>query len=228
MLHLWLIPVSVVLCIIIISLFHPQIMDPYVTYTHTATLISKRNSIPHQNVIDYRGHTHDTVYVTDIMAGNGGIIPPIDEDDTGNECSNHIQVVPENREGFWYDMNRLDDSNWYSGKLDNQFKSMLDKENHQRNNLIKSNIKNSSSRSTIEGFGNHRAPEYWNEKDYPILTSNGLDLTSSFPQDGGTGSNIYKSSNVKRLWGLFDDPIQRSDMEENLKSSTVIDHTEKQ
>ena len=32
MVNICLIPVSIVLCLIVISLFHPQIMDPYVTY----------------------------------------------------------------------------------------------------------------------------------------------------------------------------------------------------
>jgi hypothetical protein len=216
MVKICLIPFSVVLFLIVISLFHHQIMKPHVTY------------------------------------------------DVGNEYAglsyNHLNAVKD-KEGFWYDMNRLEDASWYSGKLDDEFKSMINNENNWRNNLIKSNIKrrgwkhtpetgqeglslseqksvdrlsqreSSAVPLTEEGFGNHRAPEDWNEVDYPIVTSNGINMTPSFPQNGILLNSMYKHPNVRKLWGEFDmlkpdDPIVRAmAAEQKMTSRTIVSHS---
>lgn len=299
MVKICLIPVSVVLCLIVISLFHHQIMEPYVTYDGKVIKVGPSASpsvvgskdyankswhtpggaryyraggklLPHhQDVIDHRGHSQETKYVSDVLAGNDGKIPLIEEDDVGNEYvgpSYHIPSAPsavKSKEGFWYDMNRLEDAGWYSGKLDSEFKGMLNSENEWRNNLIKSNVKkrgwkhapgtgpnalSPSERksfdrlstwgsSTIpmaeEGFGNHRAPEDWNVVDYPIVTSNGLNMTPSFPQDGSLMNSMYKHPNVRKLWGEFDmlkpdDPIVKAMEEERkTKARTTVSHAKK-
>ena len=43
----------------------------------------------------------------------------------------------------------------------------------------------------IEYFGNNRASLEWNEADYPMKTTNGLDLTPLFPQDSLFKENLY-------------------------------------
>jgi hypothetical protein len=226
MFQIWLIPVSVALCIIIISLFHPQIMEPYVPYLRSYMTWGDVSNVFHQNVIDHRGHARYTEYMSDVMFGKKRIIPPINEDNGGNEDMGPSHTTPVLvQEGFWGNMNRLEDSSWYPGKLDHQFKSMLDDEKHRHINLIKSNVKH-RLHTVSEGFGSNRAPEYWNKKDYPIVTSNGLNLTPSFPQDGVVGSNIHKSSIIKKLWGHYDDPIKR-EVEEKMTSRTLVDHKEK-
>jgi hypothetical protein len=291
MVKICLIPVSVVLCLIVISLFHPQIMEPYVTYDGKVIKVGPSASpsvvgskdyaskswhtpggaryyraggkiLPHhQDVIDHRGHSHETRYVSDVLAGNDGQIPLIEEDDVGNEYvgpSYHQPEAVKGKEGFWYDMNRLEDAGWYSGKLDEEFKGMLNNENDWRNNLIKSNVKKRGWKHTLgkepgslslvdrlsqwnsgtvplieEGFGNHRAPEDWNEVDYPIVTSNGLNMTPSFPQNGSLVNSMYKHPNVRKLWGEFDmlkpdDPIVNAmAAERKTKSRTAVSHSKK-
>jgi hypothetical protein len=217
--------------------------------------------LSHQNVINHRGHSQDTKYVSDVLAGNYGQIPLIEEDDLGNEYMSPSYHQPDTvkvKEGFWYDMNRLEDASWYSGKLDDEFKSMINNENDWRNNLIKSNVKKhgwkhtpgkgpgglslSEQKSvdrlgawtfplTEEGFGNHRAPEDWNEVDYPIVTSNGLNMTPSFSQNGSLLNSMHKHPNVRKLWGEFDmlkpdDPIVRAiAAEQKTKSRTTVSHS---
>ena len=283
MVRICLIFVNVVLCLIVISLFHPQIMEPYVTRGGNIIEVGSKDyaSKPwhtpggaryykksgqslqyHQDIIEHRGHLRDTKYVSDVLAGNDGKIPLIDEDDVGNEYpspSYHQPNDVKNKEGFWYDMNRLDDSGWYSGKLDDEFSIMLKEENNWRNNLIKSNTKRNISKKTKgslslseqkllnrlsqwdssmvplteEGFGNHRAPEDWNEVDYPIVTSNGLNMTQSFPQSENKVGSIYKHPNIMKLWGEFDmlkpdDPIINAmETEQKTTSRTTVSHSEK-
>jgi len=281
MVNICLIPVSIVLCLIVISLFHPQIMDPYVTYdgkaikdgTFIPSSVTGSNEYDsgswYQDVIDHRGHSHDTKYVSDVLAGNDGQIPIIEEENVGNEYvgpSYHIPSAPKavkGKEGFWYDMNRLEDASWYSGKLDDEFNDMLNDENDWRNNLIKSNVKNRGRKHTsetgigslslseqksgdrlsqwksstvpltVEGFGNNRAPEGWNEIDYPIVTSNGLNMTPSFPQKGSLVNSMYKHPNVLKLWGEFDmlkpdDHIVKAmAAERKTKSRTTVSHSKK-
>lgn len=265
MMQICLIPVSVVLCLIIISLFLPQIMEPYVTYDRNTInfdpsivgkdYVDKQWYTPggslyyrtdgkilqhHQDVIDHRGHSKETKYVSDVLAGNDGHIPMIDEDDTGNEYvgpSNHTPSVSEKKEGFWYDMNRLEDADWYSGKLDAEFNNMVDKENGWRNELIKTNVKKRGWGKnplgtdriplTVESFGNHRAPEGWNEVDYPIVTSNGLNMTPSFPQDGQTHGNIHKTMLIRKLWGEFDMLKQDDIFTKKITPRTSFSHIEK-
>jgi hypothetical protein len=295
MVKICLITISVVLCLIVISLFHPQIMDPYITYDGKVikarpfashSIVGSKDYaskswhtpsgaryyregckiLPHnQDVIDHRGQLQDTKYVSDVLAGNDGQIPLI-EDNGGNEYvgpSYHQPKSVENKEGFWYDMNRLEDKSWYSGKLDDEFKGMINNENDWRNNLIKSNIKrrrwkhtqgkgpgslslseqksvnrlSQKDSSTIplieEGFGNHRAPEDWNEVDYPIVTSNGLNMTPSFPQNGSLLNSMYKHTNIRKLWGEFDmlkpeDPIVNAmEAKQKMKSRTTVSHSKK-
>lgn len=267
MVKIFLIPISVVLCLIVISLFHPQIMEPYATYDEKFIRVGPSTSPPtgskdyeskswhtpddaryyrtdgeilpyHQDVIDHRGHSQETNYVSDVLSGNDGQIPIID--DFGNEYagpSYHQHKTVKGKEGFWYDMNRLDDAGWRSGKLDDEFKGMLNNENEWRINLIKSNIKRSGWNSstiplTEEGFGNHRAPEYWNEVDYPIVTSNGLNMTSSFPQKGSLVNSMYKHPIVMKLWGEFDmlkpdDSIIKAAVDQKTKSRTTVSHVKK-
>ena len=256
------------------SLFHPQIMEPYATYDEDTinvappseiSIFSKEyvnkpwhtpggsryymtegnNSPYYQDVITHRGHSHETKYVSDVLAGNDGYIPMIDGVNDRGEyvgSSRLTSSVSGKKEGFWYDMNRLEDGGLYSGGLDKELEDMINKENNWRNEIIRNNVRtrgwgktslgsdglpvrgpaaglNDSERksfnrlakweaSTIplteEGFGNNRALVYWNEKDYPIVTSNGLDLSKSFPQDGHTYSNIHKTALTRKLWGEFD------------------------
>jgi hypothetical protein len=54
-----------------------------------------------------------------------------------------------------------------------------------------------------EGFGQNRATTYWNEVDYPIVTTQGIDLTEDFPQDGNP-SGVHKDISVKSMWGKTD------------------------
>lgn len=42
-----------------------------------------------------------------------------------------------------------------------------------------------------EYFGNNRSALEWNEKDYPMKTTNGLDLTPLFPQDSLYDEGLY-------------------------------------
>jgi hypothetical protein len=42
-----------------------------------------------------------------------------------------------------------------------------------------------------EYFGNNRSALEWNEKDYPMKTTNGLNLTSLFPQDSLYDEGLY-------------------------------------
>lgn len=42
-----------------------------------------------------------------------------------------------------------------------------------------------------EYFGNNRSALGWNEKEYPMKTTNGLDLTPLFPQDSLYDEGLY-------------------------------------
>jgi hypothetical protein len=53
--------------------------------------------------------------------------------------------------------------------------------------------------SALEGFGNNRAAEDWNEVDYPMITTNNSDLTGIFPQ--GAPSHKIPDVMLDKLWG---------------------------
>ena len=225
MLHLCLLAITVVLCILIISLFNPQIMEPYESINvedqppdivgakgyvdkpwHTAGgatyyMDGGKNIKYHQDIIDYRGHSHDTKYVSDVLAGNDGLVPEIP------------QYKTDRKEHFWYDMNRLEDSGWHSGQLDSELTNMTSSEKKWRDDLYRAKLLKLSSMQKkgddmennnppVEGFGNHRAPENWNESDYPMVTTNGIDMSNRFPQQG----KLHKIDPViySRLWGELD------------------------
>lgn len=238
MIQLCLVAVTVALCILIISLFHPQIMEPLddevsVAKDKSPYIVGSRGYVDkpwhnaggaryyfgggrsikhHQDVIDYRGHKEDTKFVSDVLAGNTGIVPLVPMFKTEEGFSNASTTQLEKKENFWYDMNRLEDAGWYSGKLDSELKDMLDQEKKWHKDLVRKNVKvrgwgrgtsrhdpgglSASERKSfarlakweketiplVEGFGNNRAPSDWNEVDYPIVTSNGINMTPNFPQ----------------------------------------------
>lgn len=200
-----LISINVALCILIISLFHPQIMDgmtqPGISIVGSSSYVSKPwhnaggaryfmhkgQTIPsYQEMVAYIGFPYEATYVDD----HGGVVPQIDEN---------------NKENFWYDMNRLEDTGWESKTLDKEFKDMLYQENQWHKNLIRkkqlASKKSTNFHQPIEGFGNNRAPNYWNEVDYPIVTSNGLNMTPRFPQN----ATVPKISPIMlgKLWGDY-------------------------
>lgn len=287
------------LCIIVISLFSLQIMESYTTYVvGSEEYVSKpwytaggaqyymgggKNITHHQNVIDYMGQPSGTKFVSGVLAGNDGKIPIIDNENIDDEHPNSsyhtkIQNHPDEKEVFWYDMNRLeDDSQWNREELDPEVKHILDNEEEWRTGLIEKKIsaniyniqdvEKSVSRTvtdprvvspeevmepikkkviggvhntqivnrvvkdprlapTEEGFGNNRAPSDWNVKDYPIVTSNGLNLTPSFPQDAVVDVNMFKTITTERLWGGYDDyTSNQMNKEAQMKSRSVVDHT---
>ena len=145
--------VIIALSIIVISLFNPQIMESYTTYIvgsedYTSKpwynaggaryfLDGGKNITHHQDMIDYRGQPLGTKFVSGVLAGNDGQIPIIDSENIDNEHPNisyhTMQNRPDKKEGFWYDMNRLDDdSQWNGEELDPGFKHMLDNEEEWR------------------------------------------------------------------------------------------------
>jgi hypothetical protein len=90
-----------------------------------------------------------------------------------------IYLYGDLKENFWYDINRLGEC----GDPDGEFNLKTMKK-----------IRRGNQQLPVEGFGSNRAPTDWNEKDYPIVTSNGLNLSSSFPQEAK--SVIYDSNSV--------------------------------
>jgi hypothetical protein len=230
---------------------------------------------PHgQNIADYRGRPQMTKYVANVLAGLDGKIPRMEGNAAGCDADEEYDgpsyfvtngLMGGVKEGFWYNMNRLEDSNWYSGKLDDEFKAMLNNENKERDNLIKSNIdskiwkrvpgsvkaptgllqssQNYSDRlgnwysnnvpMKSEGFGNNRSHEYWNEKDYPMVTTNDIDVTKLFPQSGSAMDSMYKWPMTRKLWGEYDrlrpdNPIINARNKEIESSSgSISSHIEK-
>jgi hypothetical protein len=233
--------IIVILCIMVICTIYNKDIEKYTTYIVGSdeysnkpwhkpggALYYKYDKITpyEQDAINYRGHAQETEYVSDILTGVGGSVPPIGEDDTGNEyLGPPTQSITETKESFSYDIDRLKGSGWYSKELDKGLKSTLG----GGNNLIKSSTGNSHmSTNSVDEFSN-RATTYWNEKDYPIVTSNGLDMTSSFPQDGDIYVGVQKLDIPKMLTGQDITPIYNTHSEEmaqeaKMDSNTMVDH----
>lgn len=136
----------------------------------------------HQDIMDGQASVVNTTsYVSDVLAGNDGTVPII--------------------EPFWYDINRLEDTAILTNTLDNDYNKMIKKEKRfyedaalsrekrnrgiiTRKNMTElkklSSPKNKKTK-TKESFGN-RSPYYWNEKEYPIVTTNNVNMNSIFPQ----------------------------------------------
>lgn len=183
----------------------------------------------HQNVMDYRGKPKSTKYVANVLSNNGHI-PILDDDyveDEYNSPSYHI-------EGFSYDMNRnqyvdkldrdfaktlSDEKKWRDDVAESNvskfnkptgnsnslyFKILPDGLNRAEKKVMTQLTAWDAETVQVEGFGTNRSSELWNEKDYPIVTSNGLDLTSSFPQSGGTYGELQNKPLISKVWGDFD------------------------
>jgi hypothetical protein len=298
-------PIIVVLCILLISLFHPQILEPYtkdddrivVDIEKDPYLIGTEeyrksghraggaefymkgeNPIPHHDkILAHRGFEKgymDRPFVSDVLAGDDGHIPTVDVSDLSGKT-----------EGFWYDINTIEDGPGTAGMLDAELKYLVNEEKRYVDNTVLGNIKkkawnpeyesgyaglggkaattirgdvrmvghtpasgvaglNSSEQRNVdrlsewdsstpamvekfsnkgfwqqakrtehgvlEGFGTNRSAHNWNEKDYPIVTSNGLNMTASFPQDGKM-SGVHQDTSVLSMWGDLDtlapDPV---------------------
>jgi hypothetical protein len=162
--------ITVVLCIIVISIFHPQLMDTY-------TVGKENDSVSWHTT----GNQYDMLDHVSVLDG-GDTVPIIDD---GAEYK-----APGSKGGFWYDMNRLDGSGKGVG-LGDQHNALITAEKQFMASVVHESTKHSdrngltardSTSIPVESFGQNRAPSNWNERDYPIVTSNGLDLTDKFPQ----------------------------------------------
>jgi hypothetical protein len=217
--------IIVILCIMVIGILYNKDIEAYTTYIVGSDKYSNKPwhtpggavyykydkpTSYEQNVIDYRGHSQDTEYVSDILAGGEG--PP-------------TQLNTVKKDGFSYDINRLKGSGWYSKELDKEAKSTLS----DSNNSIKSGVGNAHmSTNSVDEFSN-RATTYWNENDYPIVTSNGLDMTASFPQDGDPHVGIKTLDIPKMLTGqdiksLYNTHSEEMEREAKMDSNSMFDH----
>jgi hypothetical protein len=133
------------------------------------------------------------------------------------QSSSHTKPEDGNiKEGFWYDMNRIDEPPSYRDPLTDKYEQLAADELEE---LTKWGVANTPKmfRNAIpasawgvqgvnidkkEGFGNNRSAAHWDEKNYPMVTSNNLDITDSFPQ-----SADWKVKNItvlNKIWGEVD------------------------
>lgn len=242
----------VILCLIVILLIYPQVIDYCTEHTKSDNYINMsldtlsspryytgagKNISHNQDVINHRGYSQDTKYISDVLAGNDGYIPIIREDNIGNEYTGapHDISSSSDREGFWYDTNKLDDSEWHPKSMDKEFQDILNNENNKRDILIeykkKDRMYNMSAENnniSTEGFGTNRAPVYWNEKDYPIVTSNGFNMDAVF-QQGNTDKQrvVHVSTTNFDLRGLDTHIVDAMYNEADIISRTTESHAVK-
>jgi hypothetical protein len=178
-------------------------------------------------------------YISDVLTGNDGTVPILD--DVGNEFKSPPNISEDStKEGFWYDMNRLQHNDLDNSNLNesiynthpditekklNEIK-LLDSENTTFDRL-------QQGESSIEGFGQNRSSHKWNIEDYPIITTNNLDMTTDFPQENKllSGHNITED---KRLWGDIDfsndclhEEVDEFEYQKRHGSRIITSHTEK-
>jgi hypothetical protein len=163
-------------------------------------------------------------------------IEPLKTTIKGLEVKHHYNL--KNNNSFWNNMNKLDDYNWYSGKMDYEFENMLTKEEDWRNNLIKNNGKknnifiSNNETPVIKKNSNHKQPQYSNKKDYNMKTYNGINMGELFIKNRDEREGIYNSFMVKKIWKDIDinamnDSKLFIDNEYKLESRTKPDHIEK-
>ena len=139
-----------------------------------------------------------TKYVSDALAGNDGKIPILDTQ-TVPSVSNTRASAREKRK-VMDGMNMLEDAGWYSGTLDKEFKGMVSTEKQWTEPTG-----GTSKPHLAENFGSNRAPEYWNETDYPIISSGGINMTPEFPQVPAPQMDV--DDLLHAMWG---EPINAS------------------
>lgn len=114
-------------------------------------------------------------------------------------------------EHFWYDMNTLGDGSDISKEYDDlvSAETKYQRDFHRQHPPLTTAQKAAvvQAAATVEGFSHNRAPVGWNETDYPVVTSNGLDLTPLFPQSATIPPIGYDV--LATLWGANIDDITK-------------------
>ena len=114
-------------------------------------------------------------------------------------------------DNFWYDTNAPGDTNDTSSK----YNDFVTAEAKYQNSLALTRhplttdqqVADTRSAAKVEGFSHNRAPPAWNEIDYPIVTSNNLNLTPLFSQSATVPLIGYDV--LEKIWGSNIDNITK-------------------
>jgi hypothetical protein len=74
-----------------------------------------------------------------------------------------------------------------------------------------------TNKKVKESFGTNRSALEW-DSNTAIVTSNGLDLTQWFPQDGDLSFKIHQDSNINAMWGV--DKIKNGELNSAIDRTT--------
>ena len=193
----------IVLCIVIICFLAPDIRSGF-TEDYKPTLFDYEVIEPHEPLLsgsyvneDWYDAGDDN-YKDDMSTK----YVSLNMDNQYSSDNGKVPITADVKEG-WYDMNRLGD-HWKSNCLESKLNDIMHEEQQwqslvHESELVKTMMLNKMTRdkkmlsnknnNVKDSFGGRSALE-WNEIDYPIITSNGLDMTNLFPQGVGDPAEV--------------------------------------
>lgn len=195
--NICLIPATVLLCILLIFLFDPRLLSGFSGDGTGEVGLSEVGS----NVVGSKNYVSEPWHIpggSRFYRVGGKRVPQFQDiiDYRGQTDTKHVSDVLAGYDG---NIPIIDDTRDEHGQ--SQFYKPLELAKTTENFWYDMNRLEDSRR---ENFGNNRSRPYWNKKDYPIVTTNNINMDGAFPQSGNTLNNMYLDREVLQLWGEFD------------------------